>query len=198
MATNGVDEFLRAEEEAHRLVDVLKQLKEETESYRSARVALGQAAESVSELATRLAEIAGDLGVVVEMLRSIGTPELLRRQEALASDVATLRQDLDSMQRLITEAHQQDAETIREELLRGQEAVTSGVATLRQDLDSMQRSFTEVHQRDTEAIREDVSAQLADARAAVRAVRYLVLGNVGLLVTVLVLLAWLVLSLVRG
>ena len=143
MATDRVDAFLRAEEEADRLVDELTRLKEETESYTTARQALGQAAEGVSELATRLAEIAGQFGKVVETLRSIGTPELLRGQEALASEVTALRQDLEGTQ-------------------------------------------------------EKLSSHFAGARAAVRTVRNIALGNVGLLAITLALLGWLALSLGRG
>ena len=91
MAPHGVDAFLRAEEQADRLVTELTRLKEEIESYRTAHQALGQAAEGVSALAARSAELAVQLGRVVETLRSIGTPELLRRQEAVSSEVAAFR-----------------------------------------------------------------------------------------------------------
>jgi hypothetical protein len=84
MATGGLDPFLRAEEEANSLVEVLKRLKEETESYKTAREALNRAAVGVSELSTRCAEVAERLGGVAGTLRSIGTAELLRGLKWLA------------------------------------------------------------------------------------------------------------------
>ena len=116
MPTDGVDDFLRAEEEANRLVDELARLKHETESYKTARDALDGAAEGVSGLATKLGGLAGRLGDVVEALRSIGTPELLGRLEAVASDIATIRQDLGNTQRSIVKAHQQDIKTLKDAL----------------------------------------------------------------------------------
>lgn len=117
MATDGLDRFLRAEEEAHRLVDELTRLKEETESYKTAREALSEAAAGVSELSTRCAKIAEQLGGLVETLRSIGTPELLRGLEAVGSEVGMLRQDLDGTRQSIIEAHQRDVERIKENLI---------------------------------------------------------------------------------
>jgi hypothetical protein len=95
MAQGGPDAFLRAEEEADRLVKELSRLKIETESYRTAREALGQAAMSLSELSNRCAQIADRLGGIAEALRSIGMPELLRGLEIIAGEVATLRQQLE-------------------------------------------------------------------------------------------------------
>jgi hypothetical protein len=116
MATGGLDSFLRAEEEADRLVEELRRLKEETESYKTAREALGQAAAGVSELATRCAEIAERLGGVAETLRSIGTPELLRGLEKVVGEIGVLRQDLDETRQSVIEAHQRDIKQVKESL----------------------------------------------------------------------------------
>ena len=116
MATGGLNSFLRAEEEANRLVEELRRLKEETESYRTSREALGQAAAGVSDLSTRCANIAEQLGGLAQTLRSIGTPELLRGLEALASEVGMLRQGLDGTRQSIIESHQRDIERIKENL----------------------------------------------------------------------------------
>jgi chromosome segregation ATPase len=101
MATNGVDAFLRAEDEANRLVDELARLRQETESYQTARESLDRTAEGVSGLATRLGELSGRLGAVVETLRSIGTPELLRAQnetrDALSAEIADTRAEMRTM-----------------------------------------------------------------------------------------------------
>ncbi|MEW6756438.1 MAG: hypothetical protein AB1505_36520 [Candidatus Latescibacterota bacterium] len=94
MATGGPDAFLRTEEEANRLVDELTRLKEETEAYSTARGALDHAAQGLSDLAGRMGGIAVQLRDVAGTLRSIGTPELRRGQEALTGEVAMLRQDL--------------------------------------------------------------------------------------------------------
>ncbi len=95
MAKDALSSFLRAEEEAHRLVEVLTQLKKEVESYSNARTALDQAGSGISELSTRCARIAEQLGNVAKTLHSIGTPELLQRLETIAGELLTLRQQLD-------------------------------------------------------------------------------------------------------
>lgn len=213
MATDALDTFLRAEEEASRLVNELTRLKEETESYRTAREALGQAAKGVSELATQLAEIAGQLGGTVGTLGSIGTPELLRGQEAITSEVAMLRQHLGGTRQSIIEALAQAMEQVRvlrdtvelaerarqEELQRLQQGVgalaTAGSITdLRETFEQRGGGAPEGHSD----YKEDLRAQLAGARAAVRAVRNLAFGSVALVVIALALLGWLVLSPARG
>lgn len=113
MARNGVESFLRAEEEANRLVEVLRRLKEETESHKTAREALDQAAAGVSELSTRCAEIAEQLGGLAKTLRSIGTPELLLGLEAVTKEVGTLQQDLNGTRRSIEDLANQLKDTSR-------------------------------------------------------------------------------------
>lgn len=133
MATEGVDSFLRVEEEANSLVEQLRRLKKEIESYKTARMALDQAAASVSELSTRCAEIAEQLGGLGETLRSIGTPELLRRLEGVTSEVDTLRQDLDGTRQSIIEAYQRDIEQLKESVgvqLAGTRAAVGAVRNL--------------------------------------------------------------------
>jgi chromosome segregation ATPase len=164
---------LQAEEEANRLVEELRRLKIETESYKTAREALGQAATGVGDLSSRCATIIEQIGGIAETLRSIGTPELLSRMEVVADQVGVLRQRMEDFQQAIVEAHQQD-------------------------IDSMQHSILEAHQREIERIKEDLGEQLADVRAALRFVRNLAVGGVLLLAVALTVLSWLVVSLVRS
>jgi hypothetical protein len=103
MANDGVEAFLQAEEDAHRLVEALARLKEEVDSYKTAREALDQAADGVSRLTARLGAISGELATVVETLRSIGTPELLQEQKELADEVVSLRQELAGSYKSIAE-----------------------------------------------------------------------------------------------
>jgi hypothetical protein len=133
MATDGVNRFLRAEEEAHCLVDELTRLKEETKSYKTAHEALGDAAAGVGELSTRCANIAEKLGGLAETLRSIGTPGLLHGLEAVAKEVGVLRQDLGGARQSIIEAHRRDVERIKEDLsaqLSGARAAVRAVRNL--------------------------------------------------------------------
>jgi len=90
MPNDNVEAFLRAESEAHQLLDELTKLRSETESYAAAQAALGEAAEHVGDLSGVLADLARRLGEVVQTLRSIGTPELLRAQEATTAMVAAM------------------------------------------------------------------------------------------------------------
>lgn len=208
MADDGVERFLRAEEEANRLVEELKHLKEETESYQTARKALGEVAQGVAGLATRLSDISGRLGDVVETLRSIGTPELLRGQEAVTREVAMLRQDLGGTQQSILEALTQamdqvrilcetleSAERTRQEALQrlqqriGELAAAESITDLQEVLEQRE----EAHRQEIQALKEDLSAQHANIKAVVDTVRNLALGSIGLLVIALALLVWLAL-----
>jgi chromosome segregation ATPase len=188
MATDGVEAFLRAEEEAHRLVDELGRLKQESESYKTARETLDGAAEGVSGLAAQLADLAGQLGGVVQTLRLIGTPELLRAQEAVTSEVAALRQDLDGTQRSITDHIANAMEQVR---------------VMCTTLEAAERARQEELQRlqggmDALATKEDLGARLAAVNATVGTARNLALGTVGISLVTLVLVAWVALSLGRG
>lgn len=107
MANDRVEEFLRAEDEAHRLVDQLSELKRETESYSTARIALQDAGSGIATLTDALAGAAQRLEEVVKTLRSIGTPELLRAQEATTVELASVRSALDAT-KAITQALQHD------------------------------------------------------------------------------------------
>ena len=213
MATGGLDSFLRAEEEANRLLEELRRLKEETESYKTAREALGQAAVGVSDLSTRCARMAEQLGGVAETLRSIGTPELLRGLEGMASELGMLRQDLDSTRQSITEALAQvmaqvlaQRETLQaaerdhqEGLQRMHQAMNAlataeSVSAVRQELEQRH----EAHRQELVAVQENLGAQVAGAKAVVTTVRNLALGSIGLSLIALALLGWLVVTLARG
>jgi chromosome segregation ATPase len=131
MATGGLDSFLRAEEEANRLVEELRRLKKEIESHKTAHEALSEASAAVSKLATRCAEIAERLGGLAETLRSIGTPELLHRLEEVARVMGVLRQDLDGTRQSVIEAHQRDMEQLKESLGVQIAGVTAAVRVVR-------------------------------------------------------------------
>jgi len=175
-----MEAFLQAEEEANRLVEELRRLKTETKSYKTAREALDKAATGLGDLSGRCAEIAERLGGLAETLRSIGTPELLRRVEAVADQVGVLQQRTEDFQQAIVEAHQRDVERIKG------------------DIGSIQHSILEAHQRGTERIKQDLGVQLANATAALRMVRNVALGSVVLLSVALAVLMWLVVSLARS
>ena len=94
MPNDGVEEFLRIEEDAHRLVEELARLKEQADSYKTAREALDEATDGIGALATRMGAVAGELAAVVGALRTIGTPQLLQGQNELADQVASLGKEL--------------------------------------------------------------------------------------------------------
>jgi hypothetical protein len=91
MANEGADTFLRAEEQAHRLVEELSKLKRETESYNAARTSLQEAGSGIATFTDSVAGAAKGLQDLVVTLRSIGTPELLKAQETTATELASLR-----------------------------------------------------------------------------------------------------------
>lgn len=92
---DGVDEFLRVEEEATLLLDELGRLRKETESYASARGSLTDAAEGLKPLAEKLAETAQGVQAVSAVLREIGTPELSAGLSRLSDQLSSVQSDLD-------------------------------------------------------------------------------------------------------
>jgi uncharacterized protein (DUF3084 family) len=121
MTVTSVDDFLRAEEQAHRLVDQLDQLAQQMAHYKAAHDALDGAGKSLQELSTRLAVLAGDMSAVIETLRAIGTPEILRAQQETAE---TVLQEIRSME----EARQEDADWIGDVLVMIRGAAVGGAA----------------------------------------------------------------------
>lgn len=206
MATDGIERFLRAEEEANRLVEELTQLKEETESYQTARKALGEASKGVAGLATRLSDISGRLGGVVETLRSIGTPELLQGQEAVTREVGSLRQDLASTQESILGTLEstitqvrglcetiEAAERVRRDQLQTLQQNITGLATAASisDLKKALEKSEEASRTELQVIKDDLGAKLVSARAEIGTARSLALGSIALLVITVGLLGWL-------
>lgn len=98
MATSGVEEFLRAEDEAYRLVDELETLKKEVESYATARESLEEAQQAMTQLSAKIGDLAGRSTVVIETLAKIGTPEILARLDDLNRGVAALQSGLASIE----------------------------------------------------------------------------------------------------
>lgn len=111
-APGSVETFMEVEEEASRLVEELTRLKAETESYRTARSALDEASTGVARLAGELADAAQRLDGVIQTLRSIGTPELLRAQEAATAEVAALRAELTETRRTVDASVAAQRETL--------------------------------------------------------------------------------------
>lgn len=87
MADPRVDEFLSLEEDARKLVDELKRLREEAGSYSAARESLQEAVRSIETMAERAGKLADEAHRVVKQLQEIGTPELLAEQEATRSQI---------------------------------------------------------------------------------------------------------------
>ena len=138
MAAEQPDAFLKAEEEAIRLVELLEQLRNEIISYSEAHDTLDVAADAVGKLATRCADIVEQVGGLAEVLRTIGTPELLRRLQEVNGHISTLRTDLDGAQQSIIAA--QKAGVDRLQTLIGDKLdwtanVASSIADFRNRLD---------------------------------------------------------------
>jgi DNA repair ATPase RecN len=108
--TEHVNAFLRAEKDATALVAQLHQLRDETVRYTEAHHALEETTLAVSSSATNLGELMARVGDILETLRTIGTPQLLSGQEALAdsvsslsSGVATLEAAVDGLNRTVSD-----------------------------------------------------------------------------------------------
>jgi hypothetical protein len=129
--TGTVDGFLAVESDAAQLVDALTRLRSEMESYRSSRTSLDAAGAGVTRLADELAEIGQRVGGVVETLRAIGTPELLRAQDDARTELAGLRAELAEAQRATDsnlEAQRRSLETAMSEV-RGEANRTASIVS---------------------------------------------------------------------
>jgi len=133
-ARGSVETFLEAEEAANRVVEELSKLKTETESYRTARSALDKAGTDMARLAGNLADAAQRLDAVIQTLRNIGTPELLRAQEAALSEVMALRTEL-------AEAHS----AIDAGFAAQREALDAANSVLRATLDTVAQRINTLH-----------------------------------------------------
>lgn len=198
MTTLGTDAFLRAEEEAHQLVETLRRLRNETESYMTARVALGQAAGSVGELSAQCARAAERLGGLAETIRSIGMPELLRRLEAISAELASIQvrlvQHNDALQKE-TQALHKDLAALRESVgLQLDSAKTLVVNTLQQVMEEQR----EVYRLHMTALQERVGAQGEDTKNLLLKVRKLASVGVALSLFACALLGWIARALAGG
>jgi DNA repair ATPase RecN len=170
MSTSHVDEFLKAEDEAHRLVEELTKLKAETESYASARGALTEVIVSVSDSSGKLSELAKRLGNVVEAMRSIGTPELLRAQDALIGQVKALGEDVNQTKMSVSTT------------LAG---AMNEVRALRDRLDAGDAA----RQSEAKRFQSDLVARLESAQIDIKTLRRRIIGGIFVLAAVLVTLA---------
>lgn len=102
-----ISSFLEAEAKARELVDELARLKESVQSYRNAGQALNEVAAAIGELAGRLQGLVEGNGNVLEALRSIGTPELLQRQEEVARLLAQKFDESSAERRAFANEHAQ-------------------------------------------------------------------------------------------
>lgn len=96
MTVTSVDDFLQAEEQAHRLVEQLDQLAQEMAHYKAAHEALDDAGANLGAFTSHLGSLTEDVGEVMEALRSIGTPEILRAQKEIARAHSQEIQNLDN------------------------------------------------------------------------------------------------------
>lgn len=198
MAAGRVEDFLRTEKEAQELVNVLGQLRDEVESYASARDALDVIAGNLRDLAARLTEVAEGFLAAVEALRAIGTPELLEGQEALAAHVQALRDSVEGVRR--------DLDGLTSQMLAAQEEHAAGIAetvaresaAVRENIDRIRQEDLALQLQALAALRTEIAKQMAVASASFRQLRNLVLGGLGGLVAVLALLIWLVVTNARG
>jgi DNA repair ATPase RecN len=178
VSSSHVEEFLKAEEEAHRLVDELTKLKAETESYATARGALSEAMKKVSDSAGKLSELAKRLGDVVETMRSIGTPELLQAQEILTGQVKVLGEDVNRTQQSVSTT------------LAG---AVNEVRSLREKMESSETARLS----ETRTFQSDVAARLTSVQMETSALRRRVLGGTIVLLAALAALGVLVMLIGR-
>lgn len=145
MPKDNVEVFLQAEAEAHQLVEQLVKLKRETESYAAAHTELEKAGGALGELSGVLGGVTQRLGEVVQTLRSIGTPELLRAQEASTVQLEALSSRVVSLIDTARKLHDDLSARVQ-----GQEVAAQAA---RDDL----RAQLERHSSETQAVQAELA-----------------------------------------
>lgn len=208
MASGRVEDFLRAEEEAQELVNVLRQLKNEVQSYAGAREALDIVAGNLRDLADELAQVAEGFASAVETLRTIGTPEILQGQELIANRVDSLRESTDDVRQVLMDAYRQHGEQIGEAIAilgrqqehsaRLAETVTKETAFVRESIDKIRQEDLALHLQALTALRTEIMKQIDITSASLRLLRNMMLGSLGGLLAVLAMLIALLVMIARG
>ncbi|MCS7259160.1 MAG: hypothetical protein NZ765_00055 [Anaerolineae bacterium] len=188
MATSDTEQFLRVEEEAHRLLDVLERLRAETQSYHAASALVDSAAQAVQRLVGSLADATQQIASLREALQSISTSELLRTQETVLDQVTNLHRALDQTQRTMTQALDQSIAGASERtaqqldalraalesaarehqtaLLRNQDILASSTSELQTEV-STHRALTEKLGQATTEVLKQVVAQTSALRGRI-------------------------------
>jgi len=75
--------LLDAEEQAHQLVEQLKRLKDEADSYKEANGALRKVSLDLRKVLTQLTKTASDVGSFIKIMRELSTVEIIDKQDSL-------------------------------------------------------------------------------------------------------------------
>ena len=71
-----IENFLKAEEYANKLVDLLQELRNESNSYKGATNEINRAREKLTELIDSMKGVSKDFRAAIEIHKKIGTPEI--------------------------------------------------------------------------------------------------------------------------
>ena len=91
-----VGKFLDLEQRTTAFLEELEKLREETRHYSKAADGLDSALTQFSNVSERFGDLSNGLREVVETLKEIGTPELLKSSQALQEEVQHLREEVQS------------------------------------------------------------------------------------------------------
>jgi hypothetical protein len=192
--TASMEAFLKCEEDVDRLLEELTHLRQEAESYASARQTVDKAAEGVSTLSTDLVGLASRLREIVDTLRSISTPQILEQLAGVKNDVSETRSQIHNQVEQSREEARSTRELLNKELMGARDLLNSELAGVRSALqDDLQRHGEELNARlSRQAQRsEDAFTELSVSDKKFQAKLFWLAGGLGgLQLIILAVILW--------
>jgi len=113
---NPASKFLNLERQAELVLEELEKLRDETSNYSTAATGLENAINHISTVSDHLNELSGKIKDVIEILRNIGTPELLANSQAVQYEVQRLKTEVKGLHEESNNVLTSNVDVLRKEI----------------------------------------------------------------------------------